>query len=315
MSNEQVTTNTDGISVILANFQSFEGKFPEQAIKDALESKEKITPHLYEFLERTLVDLAKPTDIEAISDESWYSLTFALFLLSTFREKASFPKIIQLCQHEPEVVDWLLGDIITEDLHRILGSTFDGNLKLLRELIENKNADEFVRNAGIKALVLLYKNHTLTRQELLDYFAELFEALKDDDSYVINGLIGCCCDIFPGELYSEIKAASERHDIDPISIDLPWVDRIMAGGQEEALSKLKQDNHYTLIDDPIKDLESWACFRGKPEESESNIFYSRAKSNIFYNGSEPYISPNKGIGRNDPCLCGSGKKYKKCCLC
>ncbi len=20
------------------------------------------------------------------------------------------------------------------------------------------------------------------------------------------------------------------------------------------------------------------------------------------------------IGRNDPCLCGSGKKYKKCCL-
>ena len=23
---------------------------------------------------------------------------------------------------------------------------------------------------------------------------------------------------------------------------------------------------------------------------------------------------NQGIGRNDPCPCGSGKKYKKCCL-
>jgi hypothetical protein len=23
---------------------------------------------------------------------------------------------------------------------------------------------------------------------------------------------------------------------------------------------------------------------------------------------------NKKIGRNDPCPCGSGKKYKKCCL-
>ncbi|MXS54099.1 hypothetical protein GTI81_15525, partial [Enterococcus faecalis] len=22
----------------------------------------------------------------------------------------------------------------------------------------------------------------------------------------------------------------------------------------------------------------------------------------------------KKIGRNDPCYCGSGKKYKKCCL-
>lgn len=27
----------------------------------------------------------------------------------------------------------------------------------------------------------------------------------------------------------------------------------------------------------------------------------------------PYINPFSGIGRNDPCPCGSGKKYKKCC--
>ncbi|MDY3365198.1 MAG: SEC-C metal-binding domain-containing protein [Prevotella sp.] len=27
---------------------------------------------------------------------------------------------------------------------------------------------------------------------------------------------------------------------------------------------------------------------------------------------EPYITAEK-IGRNEPCPCGSGKKYKKCC--
>ena len=27
---------------------------------------------------------------------------------------------------------------------------------------------------------------------------------------------------------------------------------------------------------------------------------------------KPYLAPPK-VGRNDPCLCGSGKKYKKCC--
>ena len=26
------------------------------------------------------------------------------------------------------------------------------------------------------------------------------------------------------------------------------------------------------------------------------------------------ITKEKNIGRNDPCFCGSGKKYKKCCL-
>jgi hypothetical protein len=30
--------------------------------------------------------------------------------------------------------------------------------------------------------------------------------------------------------------------------------------------------------------------------------------------SEPYIRPEAKTGRNDPCPCGSGKKYKKCCL-
>jgi uncharacterized protein YecA (UPF0149 family) len=28
---------------------------------------------------------------------------------------------------------------------------------------------------------------------------------------------------------------------------------------------------------------------------------------------EPYVRPIHKIGRNDPCLCGSEKKYKKCC--
>jgi len=26
------------------------------------------------------------------------------------------------------------------------------------------------------------------------------------------------------------------------------------------------------------------------------------------------LPSNKHVGRNDPCLCGSNKKYKKCCL-
>jgi len=37
----------------------------------------------------------------------------------------------------------------------------------------------------------------------------------------------------------------------------------------------------------------------------------------FYDGNAPkpetYIRKNPKIGRNDPCPCGSGKKFKKCC--
>jgi preprotein translocase subunit SecA len=29
---------------------------------------------------------------------------------------------------------------------------------------------------------------------------------------------------------------------------------------------------------------------------------------------EPRTASGQKVGRNDPCPCGSGKKYKKCCL-
>ena len=28
---------------------------------------------------------------------------------------------------------------------------------------------------------------------------------------------------------------------------------------------------------------------------------------------QPYVREQPKVGRNDPCVCGSGKKFKKCC--
>lgn len=33
----------------------------------------------------------------------------------------------------------------------------------------------------------------------------------------------------------------------------------------------------------------------------------------LFNPPEPILNQNK-LGRNDPCFCGSGKKFKKCCV-
>ncbi|MCK4921549.1 MAG: SEC-C domain-containing protein [Bacteroidales bacterium] len=46
-------------------------------------------------------------------------------------------------------------------------------------------------------------------------------------------------------------------------------------------------------------------------DDASNLFHTKENGK---NWSEPYVKEGKDIGRNDPCPCGSGKKYKKCCL-
>ncbi|MBP9707962.1 MAG: SEC-C domain-containing protein [Oligoflexales bacterium] len=37
-------------------------------------------------------------------------------------------------------------------------------------------------------------------------------------------------------------------------------------------------------------------------------------SHDHHHHQQPYMRAGEKIGRNDPCLCGSGKKFKKCCL-
>ena len=39
---------------------------------------------------------------------------------------------------------------------------------------------------------------------------------------------------------------------------------------------------------------------------------SGARASVTYDGAGPYIAPTK-TGRNEPCPCGSGRKFKKCC--
>jgi len=47
------------------------------------------------------------------------------------------------------------------------------------------------------------------------------------------------------------------------------------------------------------------------QKKKRELEQARAAGAPSTNGSEPRVTGEK-VGRNDPCPCGSGKKYKKC---
>jgi hypothetical protein len=60
-------------------------------------------------------------------------------------------------------------------------------------------------------------------------------------------------------------------------------------------------------------MGEWQCFRYKEdEEFENSVNFKKCHQiiNKRKNSSNTKIK----IGRNEPCICGSGKKYKKCCI-
>jgi uncharacterized protein YchJ len=68
------------------------------------------------------------------------------------------------------------------------------------------------------------------------------------------------------------------------------------------------------IDDIPRATSWWARFGKLASSRRAEELASLAGLGDFndYGPVEPYRAPMK-VGRNEPCRCGSGKKYKKCC--
>ncbi len=64
------------------------------------------------------------------------------------------------------------------------------------------------------------------------------------------------------------------------------------------------------LDDAVGTLESWSR-RG--EDVDEETFDEEAEFDDS-DPEAPHVNLFRNVGRNDPCPCGSGRKYKKCCL-
>lgn len=71
------------------------------------------------------------------------------------------------------------------------------------------------------------------------------------------------------------------------------------------------DQEYTLFGDTVEEFSRWYCFS---EQYRRDRERRQPEPEIAYARSLPRENPLRGIGRNDPCPCGSGEKFKKCCL-
>ncbi|MHC1767345.1 MAG: DUF1186 domain-containing protein [Verrucomicrobiia bacterium] len=155
------------IPEILKELEPYTGKFPMEAMKAAVKQREAITPELLRVLETVA---AAPAEWAGREDCMLHS--FAIYLLAQFREKAAYPLLVRIVGAPGEIPFDLFGDTITEGLHRILASVYDGNPELLQGLVENEAANEYVRNAAINSFVVLEHSGQMPREQVVEYLPQ-----------------------------------------------------------------------------------------------------------------------------------------------
>lgn len=270
---------------------------------------------------RVLEEIAEPAQAAEIDAKGEYMAhLYAMYLLAQFRETRAYPLMLKIALLPSDLLESLFGDCVTESFGKVFASVCDGNLEGIQSIMENSAADEWVRGAVLGGLVTLAVEEIKSREEILSYFAELFHGkLTDKNENVWSELVAYSTDLYAPELLGEIEQAYEQDLVDLSIIGLDDVRRDLAKGKEWALDKLATDIHHHLVTDTVKEMAWWACFKEeKPHEPQAGM--STAGSSVIDADNLPWENSYSGykrtdpkIGRNDPCPCGSGKKYKKCC--
>ena len=286
---------------ILSQLERGSETFPRAAVEAAVAQREEITPDLLRILEDS-VDRAPELDAQG----DYMGHLYAMFLLAQFRETRAYPLVVRFLSLPGDLLDSLGGDFVTQFSGRILASVCGGELAGIQSLIENEAVDEWVRGAALASLVTLVVVKQKSREEIVDYFGSLFRGkLVREWSHVWDALVGCTTDLYPAELLDDIRRAYEEELVDPGHAGFDEVEQDLAEGRDRILSKLADNPHRRLVDDTVAEMSSWAYFR---EDTPANSIPDSGAGAFTFKRAAPKV------GRNEPCPCGSGKKFKKCCL-
>lgn len=292
------------LNEILNHFNNPKGQFPKEALKSALNQQEIITPYLLNILKNIIAyhDSIKMGQMDYI---------FSLYVLSKFREKEAFPYIIAIASLPGELPEYLLSECITEALARFIVSTFNGDLFSIKALIENPELNKWSRKAALYSLVGLFAIDKLKREELIDYLRFLFNSPLADDEEFTTRLVNVASDIYPEELMDEINQAFNKNKVDIHHVDKKWIAKTIGKGKEECLLRYVYNNNFHLPIDDVEEDMSWIAFEIPP--TKDYVTPSKYK-NFIPETAITYTRSTPKVGRNEPCPCGSGKKFKKCCL-
>lgn len=306
------------MQTILEDLKYNTGVFPRESMLEAVKNRDAIIPGLLKTIEYSRENIES-----LVNDEDYFAHMYAMYLLAQFREPRAYRALVDFFSIPGEITLDFTGDVVTEDLARMLASVHDGDSGLLKTLVENENADGYVRAAAVKTFSVLWAAGKMSRGEIINYFKELFDGrLERSASGAWNSLVIESTDLYLEELYEEIKAAFDDDLVDDAYTNFGNVEDDFKREKDQVLGKLKGDRSYSLIDDAIRELEHLPCFAEKPEIKKVKPKKKGRKKKKGRNkktASSPaspasHVETPGKIPKNKPCPCGSGRKYKKCCM-
>jgi hypothetical protein len=228
----------------------------------------------------------------------------AMFVLAELRERSAYPAIVRLCRLPEEELDYVLGDVVTERLAQILASVAQGDDTLLRDLVADARIDEIVRGVALQAMACAAVEGDLDRSQFREHLRDILRGrvIPPQPCWVWDEAVCIATDLGFVEMLPDILARFDDGVLKPGAISRAEV--IEELSCERVPYQPRQPRRYGYTRDAATELDVWERAWETDEDGTDEVLAPVPA----------YVRTTPKVGRNDPCPCGSGKKYKKCCL-
>jgi len=282
---------------ILQQLGSGEG-LPIEAIRAATADRSTVAPLLVDAIDR-----CEPT-----SEVEENGLFIAFHLLGQWREKSAYRTMARFLRR-PDI-ESILGDATTETSHRVLANVFDGDPAPIYDIIRDPGADEFLRGRVFDALVILVLRGELDRSAVAEFLRSSFDNLQPRDAcFVWDGWQGAVALLALVELAPLVREAFRLGFIDEMSTRPKNFEEDLKEACAGRPIRPWQKKEFEPFGDVIDEFSRWDGFKPKQDRDQDT-----GGQRLDPWPGMPVHNPFRNVGRNDPCPCGSGKKFKKCCL-
>lgn len=295
--------------------------FPRAAAEQARARWDELAPLFIAELER--VADGGSTLIDEITWECDGLFSFAVFLAAEQRDTRAYAPLLRAGHCSAERAEELFGDNVGEGFGRILASVCDGDLAPLRALAEDRDASLWCRYAALHAQMVRVVEGEAGCDEVFAYIEGLCEReadwlrragpeIDDDAAEFLSWAADTTCELGPAPLLEKIRGWTAEGLIEPTITGLDWFEKEAAKPVAQCLAEAAENDGNRYVGDALGEIGSWHCY-ARPAKRKAIHKPPQPATAASWPAAAPVMRNTAKVGRNDPCPCGSGKKFKKCC--
>ena len=256
-----------------------------------------------------LEDLAAQPWLDDEAPGAWWLNLHAVMILGLIASERAGLLLIRLMRRMAEAEDFDLQDWLAGYWAAFFANKPDAALAAVRELCADRAVDWYIRANALDPVVAAADRHG---PEALDEALAWVADIAADEEEDWDMRLSC------GNTLLDFPRPQHRPLLDDLAVrQIGLYAHFSADEVERAFAARVDTPSWQPRDDPWKfyEPETIAARQERWAQEDADESEDATDDDLFADSlALPYVRPEPKVGRNDPCPCGSGKKYKKCCL-